>query len=107
LSHEIQVTPISRITISNNGQVYLYMSADKYRAKKQIACRSDMRVAWKESGYPDWIIIEILASVIRINEGVRIESSKIVSDLTGRGIILTEDKIEYILNKLNLKKTLT
>ena len=96
---------ISRVTISNE-KIYLYTSANLTRAKKQISNRGKMNVSWNEIDFPDFIVIEILAAIIRTNQAMKIDSSKIVSELKIRKINVTESQIEHILNKVDLKKTL-
>ena len=75
-------------------------------AQKQISCRNDLKIILKENSYPDWIIIEILASIIRSAKSIQIDAKKIVLDLTAKEIIITADQVENVLDKLNLKKTL-
>jgi hypothetical protein len=96
---------ISRIIIPNE-KIYLYTSEDEARAKKQISNRDKINVSWQESDFPDFIIIEILASVIRTNQVREINSLKIILELKARKIIVTEDQVEHVLNKFDLKKTL-
>jgi hypothetical protein len=101
----VKANKISRTTLSSS-HVYLYASANSAKAKKQMICRNAFQVTWKETEYPDYIIIEILASIIKTTRGIQIDLSKIVLDLKVKKIIITEDQVEHILNKLNLKKTL-
>lgn len=96
---------ISRIAPSNS-HVYLYVSVHENRAKKQISNRNEKKIILEKSELSDWVIVEILSSIIRANQIAMIDSQKIISDLSLRNVILSESQVNEILNKLNLKKTL-
>lgn len=84
---------------------YVYFSINPKKLKKQILRRENSLQGYREVGCPDWIVIEVLAAVIRITRREDIDSKKIVLELRQRKIIITQDKVENILNKCNLKKT--
>jgi hypothetical protein len=93
---------INRTKISNT---YLYTSANGIQSKKQIQNRQVTMKEYKEMGFPDWIIIEILAAIIRV-KSIIIDSQKIVSELKLRKIPITIEQVENVTNQFNLKKTL-
>lgn len=84
----------------------MYFSENIDHAKKQIDLREECRAISTLTDYPDWIIMEILASIIRTIGLEEIQSEKIISELNLRKITVTKNQIEYILNKYDLKKTL-
>lgn len=93
---------ISRLKIDGE---YVYFSIKQSQSKKQISHRKNYSRKLKYTGIPDWIIIETLASVIR-QQRLIVNSSNIVSDLLSRDFVITENQVEDVLRKLNLKKTL-
>lgn len=95
---------IARIIIENT-RAYVYTSINKMTAQKQISCRNNLKLILKENSYPDWVIIEILASVIRSSQGVKIDAMKIALELNEKEIMITAYQVEYVLSKFNLKKT--
>jgi hypothetical protein len=94
---------ITRLKI--NGE-YVYLSIIHSQSKKQTSHRKNYSYKLKHTGLTDCIIIEILASIIRINQGAYIETSLIISDLFSRDLVVTEDQIDNVLIKFDLKKTL-
>lgn len=92
---------INRTKISN---YYLYTSADANQSKMQIKNREIKMEEYRETGCPDWIVIEILAAIIRI-KSIVIDLQKVVSELQSREILITIEQIDKILDKFNLKKT--
>jgi len=101
----VQSHKILRVALPDS-RLYLYTSSSQIVSRKQISSRNELKSVLKENDYPDWIIIEILASIIRTNHEIRIEYAIIVSDLLSRKIIVTKTQVEQVLNKFNLKKTL-
>lgn len=95
----------NKITRSKINGEYVYFSIQPSQSKKQISHRKNYSNKLKSTGISDWIVIEILASIIR-TQGVVVNSSNIVLDLLSRDFVITEDQIEDVLCKLNLKKTL-
>ena len=93
---------ISRIKIDGD---YVYFSIRPSKSAQQISQRKNYSHRLKHVGLSDWIVIEILASIIRTTKGACIESSNIVSDLSSRDIIVIDDQVDYVLRKFNLKKT--
>jgi hypothetical protein len=85
---------------------YVYLSVQISQSKKQTAQRKIYFNGLKNIESEDWFVIEILASVIRVTETEKIEPSRIVSDLAKKEIIITEEQVEQVLNKFDLKKTL-
>ena len=84
---------------------YAYFSIDRNHARKQILHREKYHSVAEPNDISDWIVIEILASIIRITKVEQIESSKIALDLASRNIVTTAAQIEHVLNKFYLKKT--
>lgn len=84
---------------------YVYFSIKPSRLAQQISQRKNYFHRLNNIGLSDWIIIEILASIIRVTKGIHIESSNIISDLFSRNIIVIDDQIDYVLTKFDLKKT--
>lgn len=97
----------NKITRIKMGGGYVYFSIRASQSKKQAANRKNYSHRLRNSGLSDWLIIEILASIVRITPGACIEPSNIISDLLlSRDIVVTEDQIVQVLKKLDLKKTL-
>ena len=96
---------ISRVIISNDSKIYLYTSTNREHKKLQITCRDSINVIWDNRECTDWLIIEVLASIIRTKQINKIDYLKIISDLSLRKVMVTKNQIEDILNKFNLKKT--
>jgi hypothetical protein len=96
----INSNKINRTKISN---AYLYTSANQAKSKKQIQNYEGHWQGYKEMGCPDWIIIEILASMIRV-KSITIDSQKIVLELKLRKIIMTIEQVEKVISQFNLKK---
>jgi hypothetical protein len=94
---------ITRIKIEGG---YVYFSINFSQSSKQISHRKNYSHRLKHSGLSDWIIIEILASIIRTTQRVCIQPSNIVLDLSSREIVVTEDQVNHVLKKFDLKKTL-
>ena len=84
---------------------FVYFSTIINVSNKQIEKRENKIQEYKEIGCPDWIVIEMLASIIR-TEFFIINPEKVVSELKMRKIIITREQVESTLNQLNLKKTL-
>lgn len=86
---------------------YVYYSIRASQLKKQLSNRKNYSQALRDSGLSDWLIIEILSSIVRTNKNVCIEPSDIILDLSSsRNIIVTEIQIDQVLAKFDLKKTL-
>jgi hypothetical protein len=99
----VQANKITRRKIEG---YYVYFTINSNFANKQILSREKYNSVSEPIDYPDWMMIEILASIIRTSEVEKIELSKIVSDLASRKIIISAGQIEQVLNKFNLKKIL-
>lgn len=100
----IKTKKISRLIIEDT-RAYVYTSINKIVAQKQISYRSDLKISLNEANYPDWVIVEILASVIRSSQDVKFDTKKIAVELMVKKITVTADQIESLLRKLDLKKT--
>jgi hypothetical protein len=98
----INSNKINRTKISN---CYLYTSVNEVQSKRQIQNREAHMQGYKEMSFPDWIIIEILAAIIRV-KSITIDSQKIVSELKLRKNLITIEQVEKVISQLNLKKTL-
>jgi hypothetical protein len=79
---------------------YVYLTINSNSANKQRLFREKYNSIAEPIDYPDWMMIEILASIIRTSEVEKIELSKIVSDLASRKIIVSVDQIEQVLDKI-------
>ncbi len=97
----INSNKINRTKVANS---YLYTSGNQVQSKKQIQNCETHRQGYKEAGCPDWIIIEILAEIIRI-KSIIIDSQKIVSELKLRKIVISIEQVDKVINQFNLKKT--
>ncbi|MCK4422896.1 MAG: hypothetical protein KAV18_02350 [Candidatus Omnitrophica bacterium] len=86
---------------------FLYTSIESKRAEKQIERRDILKAGGIEFGeqLPGWVIIEILAEVIR-ESGRELNVPEITSRLRKRGIGLTVNQINNVFEQYNLKKTL-
>jgi hypothetical protein len=85
---------------------YVYFSNSEKFSEKQISLREEYVLAATLADISDWIVIQILASIIRTSVSGNIESSKIVSELQLKKITVTKNQVDYVLSKLDLKKTL-
>jgi hypothetical protein len=84
---------------------FIYFSININRSKNQMQNREATIAEYKEIGCPDWIVIEILASIIRV-KSIIIDLQKIVLELKLRKILITIEQVENVINQCNLKKTL-
>jgi hypothetical protein len=98
----IHSNKICRTKIAN---IYLYTVRDATQAKKQIQYRKNHWREHKDINCPDWIVIQILSAVIRINS-VAINIDEIILELKSRQINITFEQVENVLDQLHLKKTL-
>lgn len=98
----VKSNKITRKKIKND---FVYFSANIIVSKKQIQNRERKMEEYREIGCPDWIVIEILAAIIRI-KSITIDPHKIVSELQSRRIVITIERVEKIIDQFNLKKTL-
>ena len=94
---------IKRIKINRE---YIYFSILPSISKKQLSNRKNYSQKLKRVGLSDGVIIEILASIIRTSQGVDIDPSSIVSDLSSRGVEIENEQVDAVLIKFDLKKTL-
>lgn len=85
---------------------YLYLSSDKIKAKVQRNNRiKQSQQGTRESVLPPWIIIAVLAHIISANE-ITVDSVKLSSELAKKGLALTIDQIEQIIQQFDIKKKL-
>jgi hypothetical protein len=85
---------------------YAYFSIQASKSKKQVATRKNYTGKLAGSGLSDFLIIEILASIIRSTKGSLINPEIIVLDLAkSRGVVVVKDQVNWIVEKLDLKKT--
>lgn len=98
----INLNKISRTKIANN---YLYTASNLHQSKKQIQHRENHWQEYKDIDCPDWIIIQILSAIIRVNSST-IDAHKIILELKNRQINITAEQVENVLNRFHLKKTL-
>jgi len=85
---------------------FVYFSINSNRSKKQMLCREKNLQEYKETGCPDWIVIEILVTIIRITKRENIDSSKVALELAQNGKSISKEQVEVILHRYHLKKTL-
>jgi hypothetical protein len=103
----LDLVTANKISRSKVGGEYVYFSIKPSQSKKQISNRKNDSQELREAGLSDWVIIEILASIIRTIGSTGIESKNIISDLaSSRNIIVTAAQVEQTLVKFDLKKTL-
>ncbi len=95
----------NKITRERVDNTYLYLSTNKHNAQTQTTRRRDISKGWAGNDVPDWLTIEILAAIVRMNT-LAIDKQKILSALNAKAIIATETQITHVLTKCNLKKTL-
>ncbi len=84
---------------------FIYFSTNVNRSKHQIQNREVTLQEYKEMACPDWIMIEILAAIIRV-KSMTIDSQKIVTELKLRKIVISIEQVDKVINQFNLKKTL-
>lgn len=96
----------NRVSRTKINREYIYSSILPSKSKNQLLTRNNYSQELKDLGLSDGIIIEILATIIRINHGEDIKSSSIVSELISRGIHVGIEQVNAVLIKFNLKKTL-
>jgi hypothetical protein len=100
----VKVNKITRVKMKHD---YVYMIVnDTDQLNKQLFLREEYYSVAIPTEISDWIIIQILASIIRGTKSESIELLKIVSDLKSRKVIVTEEQVDQVLNKFDLKKTL-
>lgn len=99
----VQINQIARKKTSGG---FIYISINKRRAKQQLTHREKYLKGWSEDNIPDWIIVEILVSVIKTSKGIHINLDMVTFELTSKGISITRDQIGNVLDQLDLKKTL-
>lgn len=93
---------IDRTKIEN---LFIYISRDSNKARKQIEYRQTMKYGLYDNELPDWLVIEVMAAIIHINELV-IEPKRIMLELKSRNITISIEIINAILSRFDLKKTL-
>ena len=76
------------------------------QAKQQLSQREETINGWTEENVPDWIIVEILVSIIKSTQGIHIDLELVATELSLKKIVITKEQIKNILNQLGLKKTL-
>lgn len=85
---------------------FLYTSIESKQAEKQIERRDILKAGGIEFGeqLPGWVIIEILAGVIR-ESSRELNVPEITLRLRERGIVLTVNQVNNVFEQYNLKKT--
>ena len=82
---------------------YLYLSADKDKAKEQLACFQKQRLVPAPDRLPEWVLVEVLAAVIRCGDFLP-EPGKVFKQLQIRGHSISLEEIEQAFEECNLKK---
>lgn len=90
---------INRIRVGRN---YLYTIIDPERGKQQIQRRNEFLTGSMQF-LPDWLVIEVLAEVIR-EISARLAPHEVVSRLRKRGVDITVDQAKEVFRRYNLKK---
>lgn len=87
------------------GRLYVYVSAEPRRAAQQLKRRREIQaLVIEESSLPaEWIRIEILAELIRASE-VRLKAGQLVSRLERRGVSVTVEQVDRVLEYYVVKK---
>jgi len=93
----------SRVRRERFGSTFVYLSADNDKAKEQVAYLQKQRLSPAQGRLPDWVIIEVLASVIRCGDFLP-EPGQVLSDLHSRGHCISLGEIEQTFEQCNFKK---
>jgi len=97
----IHAKKINRIEIED---IFIYLSADDIKSRKQIEYRKTMRYGMQANKLPDWLVIEVMASIIRISQP-SIDINQIILELASRDITIPVETINAIIINFDLKKT--
>jgi len=101
----VQSEKIQRQLLSNN--VFLYLSVDEQRAKKQLNQRTVSAQAFGQINLPSTDVqIEILAESIRYYLRVEVIAEKLTPGLRQRGVSVTSRDIEAVLAFYDVKKNM-
>ena len=103
------------LDLVNTGQInrkrikghFLYTSIVLKQSKEQTERRHELKVDGVEFSeqLPSWVVIEILAEVIRWT-GRELNASEITSRLRERGMMLKVNQVKNVFEQYKLKKTL-
>lgn len=92
-----------RICRERVGGAFVYLSADHGKAKEQLACFQKQRFSATPGRLPDWILIEVLAAIIRCSDYLP-EPSQVLSEVQARGHAISLGEIEQVFEQCQLKK---
>jgi hypothetical protein len=95
----------NRISREKSDGQYAYFSIQASKSKKQVSTRKNYIGKLAGSGLSDFLIIEILASIIRTTKEPLINPEIIALDLAkSRGVIVVKDQVDWVVEKFDLKK---
>lgn len=83
--------------------VFLYLSGDPHRGVEQKARRTQYPAISAEASLPDWLVIAVLAAVVRRHRW-QLDPSAIVAQLRDQGMQVTPAQVDRVLTELDLKK---
>lgn len=87
------------------GGVFVYLSSERGGGRKQEKKRrsSSLRDVGSRCEVPDWLVIEILAEMIRMHS-VTLRPKDTLAGLQAKGVRVTLQQIELVFEKLDFKK---
>lgn len=85
--------------------IFLYHSIHTDRAQQQLVRRHEGAGDSAQDIFPDGIVIEVLAEIIR-GDRVQIDQNAIITRLAAKGIRITASQLNQLCTRLDLKKTL-
>ena len=83
---------------------FLYLSSDPVTAKAQIEHREHLSVSGVIDVLPDWLLIELLAEIIRSHH-LTVDAQKVAMALGVKQIAITAEQVTQALLQLGVKKT--
>lgn len=87
------------------GGVFVYLSSEVRVARKQEKKRqaASLRNVGSRCEVPDWLVIEILAEIIRMHS-VSLRPEDTLAGLHAKGVCVTLQQIELVFERLDFKK---
>ena len=98
----VRTEKIDRKKLENS---FVYISRDVNKARKQIEYRQTMKYGLQDNELPDWLVIEVMAAIIRTSE-LSVDPKRIIIELDSRNVTITIETVNIILSRHDLKKTL-
>lgn len=109
LNVRVQSTPLALVragtlTRGDCNGLYVYLSGDPGRAGQQLAARHQFRGGRADAALPDALVIDVLATAIRSQQGA-LDHAAIAQSLHARGRYVTRAQVAQVLAAFTGKKT--